>query len=98
MPSIRLKGAVPITRHLDGGVATRRSQLAGTLAIPAIARIAPFWGMARGAQMRRQFSFQHLFKRVGKQAGEDTFLAKEVIDAFGTRQLLLNALNRWQDG
>jgi hypothetical protein len=48
--------------------------------------------------MRGQFSLQHLFERVGKQAREDALLTKEVVNAFRPSQLLLNALNRRQDG
>src|SRR3954466_4751300 len=75
----------------------RRSQLAAPLAIPTIARIASFGGMAWVAQMRRQLGFQHLFKGVGKQAREDALLAKEIVDTCHARQLLLNAFNRRQD-
>src|SRR5215213_6258533 len=57
-----------------------------------------FWGMARVAEMRRQFGLQHLFERVGKQAREDTLLAEEIVDTFRPSQLLLNALNRGQYG
>jgi len=47
--------------------------------------------------MRGQFRLQHLFKCVGKQAGEDAVFAKEIVDAAGTGQLLLDALNRGHD-
>jgi hypothetical protein len=76
--TLMAESAIAITRHLDSGIATRSSQLAHPFSIPAIARIASFWGMARVAEMRRQLGFQHLFKRVGKQAGEATLLARSL--------------------
>src|SRR5215211_5306304 len=50
--------------------------------------------MVRITEMRGQLGLQHLFKCVGKQAGEDALLAKEIVDTFGAGQFLLNSLNR----